>query len=151
MRFLRNTIAAAALHAGIAMMGAPAALASDDMSLVTVVTSPNPQIQLMAMVLTMQAVQKGAKGHILLCGPGGDIAIKEAPASATAPQAPKGMSPQALMRKIMQAQGTSVQVCALYLPNRGVGVDALIDGVTVAKPPAMAARLMDEDTRVLSF
>lgn len=151
MRFLRNMIGAAALLAAMGAVGAPAALAGDDKSLVTVVTSPDPQTQLMAMVLTMQAVLQGAKAHILLCGPGGDIAIKEAPASATAPQAPKDMSPQGLMRKIMQAHGTSVQVCALYLPNRGVGVDALIDGVTVAKPPEMAARLMDEDTRVLSF
>lgn len=120
-------------------------------SLVTVVTSPEPQTQLMAMVLTMQAVQQGARGHVLLCGPGGDLALKEAPELATAPQKPKGMSPQGLMRAIMEKTKTSVQVCALYLPSKGLDASALIDGVTVAKPPVMAQRLIADDTRIMGF
>ncbi|MEQ8334491.1 hypothetical protein [Nisaea sp.] len=132
-------------------IGMQTAKADDDYRVVTVLTSPEPQTQLMAMVLTMQAVKGGAAGHILLCGPAGDIALKDAPASATAPQQPKGMSPKSLMQQIMTKTGTRVEVCAIYLPNKGVGPEALIEGVTVARPPEMAARLMADDTRVLSF
>jgi hypothetical protein len=65
---------------------------------VTVVTSDNPQTQLMSMVLTMQAVEQGHAVRMLLCGPGGDLALADAPESATAPQPPRDMSPQGLMR-----------------------------------------------------
>ncbi len=118
--------------------------------LVTVVTSPEPQTQLMAFVLTMQAVQQGHEAHILLCGPGGDIALKEPPESAVAPQAPQDMSPQGLMQQIM-ATGATVQVCAIYLPNKGAEPDVLLDGITVATPPAMAATMLGEHVRLFSF
>jgi predicted peroxiredoxin len=140
-------IAAAGL-AVIALAGA--AVAEEKPNLVTIVTTDEPQTQLMSMVLTMQSVQQGAQAHILLCGPGGDLALKDAPASATAPQKPRDMSPQGLMKKIMEA-GATVEVCAIYLPNKGAGPEALIDGVGVAKPPEMAARLLADDTRILSF
>jgi len=139
------------LAAAFLAIGMQTAKADDDYRVVTVLTSPEPQTQLMAMVLTMQAIKAGAAGQILLCGPAGDIALKEAPASATAPQQPKGMSPKGLMQQIMTKTGTRVEVCAIYLPNKGVGAEALIEGVSVARPPEMAARLMADDTRVLSF
>ncbi|MEO1291396.1 MAG: hypothetical protein AAFV62_00970 [Pseudomonadota bacterium] len=129
---------------------ATAAWAAPSANLVTVVTSQNAQTQLMSMVLTMQSIQQGAAAHVLLCGPAGDLALKEPPASATAPQKPKGMSPQGLMKKIIGAGGV-VEVCAIYLPSKGVDADALIEGVGLAMPPAMAARLIADDTTVLSF
>ena len=60
------------------------------------------------------------------------------------------MSPQGLMQKIME-QGATVEVCAIYLPNKGVGADALLDGVGSAKPPAMAARMLATGARIMSF
>lgn len=146
---MRKTLTALTI-AATAAFAAPVQ-AEDSKNLVTVVTSPDAQTQLMSMVLTMQSVQQGAKAQILLCGPAGDMALKEAPASITAPQEPKGMSPQGLMKMIMEKTGTKVAVCALYLPNKGVDASALLDGVTAAKPPAMAAALMADDTTVLSF
>jgi predicted peroxiredoxin len=137
-----------ALAAAVALAGP--ALAQDKPNLVTVLSAEDPQTQLMAMVLTMQSVQQGAQARVLLCGPAGDLALKDAPAAATAAQKPKGMSPQGLMRKIMET-GTPVEVCAIYLPNKGVGADALLDGVGQAKPPEMAGHLLAEDTRILSF
>ncbi len=142
---MKKTLIAAATVAGLAT-GAFA----DEKNLVTIVTSPEPQTQLMSLVLTMQAVQQGAKTHILLCGPGGDIALKDAPASVTAPQPPRDMSPQGLMTKIMEA-GATVEVCAIYLPGAGVGPEALLDGVGVAKPPEMAGAMLADDTIVWSF
>jgi hypothetical protein len=122
----------------------------DKVRLVTILTAPEPQTQLMAMVLTMQSIQQGAEARILLCGPAGDIALRDAPATATDPQKPKGMSPQGLMQKIMEA-GAPVEVCAIYLPNKGVGADALLDGVTAAKPDEMASHLLADDARLLTF
>jgi len=119
--------------------------------LVTILTAPEPQTQLMAMVLTMQAARQGAETHILLCGPAADIALKDAPESATAPQPPADMSPQGLMRAIMNDAGGKVEVCAIYLPGRGEDTSVLIDGVTAAEPGPMAAEIIAPDTRVMSF
>lgn len=121
------------------------------MQLITILTAANAQTQLMSMVLTMQAVQQGAGAHILLCGDAGDIALKDAPAAATAPQKPKGMSPQALLVQILAQPNTSAEVCAIYLPNKGVEASALLDGITPADPAVMAARLLAEDVRIMSF
>ena len=144
MKRLASALLAAAL------LAAPA-LAQDQRSVVTVVTSPEPQTQLMAMVLTMQAARQGASAHVLLCGPGGDMALIDAPDSATAGQPPRDMSPQGLMLALQQTMGATVEVCAIYLPGAGLDASALVEGVGVAKPPAMAAKLMDPNATVLSF
>ncbi|MEC9312166.1 MAG: hypothetical protein VYA97_10405, partial [Pseudomonadota bacterium] len=78
----------------------PAVAQDKPETLVTILTAPEPQTQLMAMVLAMQAAKQGVAQHVLLCGPAGDLALKDAPDAATAPQPPKGMSPQGLMQKI---------------------------------------------------
>ncbi len=139
-------IAASVVALGLA---APA-LADDAASLVTVVTSPDAQTQLMAMVLTAQAVEQGADAHILLCGPGGDIALAEAPESATAPQPPRDMSPQGMLQMLM-SRGVTVEVCAIYLPGMGADASVLVDGVGVAQPPEMAGAMLADRTRVWSF
>lgn len=147
---MKHFLTAAVLAATVAGVAAPA-MAEDQPKLLTMLTAPDAQTQLMAMVLTMNAVQAGAKAQILLCGPAADMALKDAPESTTAPQAPKGMSPQGLMKTIMEKTGTKVEVCAIYLPNKGVGPDALLDGITAAKPPAVAAEIVDENTKIMSF
>jgi intracellular sulfur oxidation DsrE/DsrF family protein len=143
---IRTTAIAALLGAGLA---APA-FADPAEKLVTVVTSENPQTQLMAMVLTAQAVEQGAETRILLCGPGGDLALIDAPETATAPQPPRDASPQGMLQMLM-ANGVTVEVCAIYLPGMGAEADVLIDGVGVAQPPAMAGAMLDTDARVWSF
>lgn len=145
-----KTLLRAAALAALTGLAATASFAQEARKLVTVVTSPEPQTQLMAMVLTMQAAQQGAEAHILLCGPAGDIALKDAPESATAGQPPLDMSPQGLMQAIRTKAGGAVEVCAIYLPGRGEDASVLLDGIGVAKPDGMAASLLDADT-VLSF
>ena len=131
--------------AASAMTLAGAAVAEDEKDLLTIVTAPEPQTQLMSMVITMQAVKQGAAAHILLCGPAADLALKDAPESATAPQPPKGMSPKGLMQMIMKQPGTKVEVCAIYLPGKGAGPEVLVEGVGVAKPGAMATAVLEAD------
>lgn len=135
----------------LGIIGAPAVQADSQSKLVTVVTSAHPQTQLMAMVLSMQAARQGAQVHMLLCGDAADIALREAPEDATVGQPPRDMSPQGLMTALMNEMGATVEVCAIYLPGRGEGQEALLDGIGVAKPPEMAVRLMATDARILSF
>jgi len=145
---MNNIFRPTALAAAVSLAFAAPALADND--LVTVVTSENPQTQLMAMVLTTQAVEQGANAHILLCGPGGDLALADAPETATAPQPPRDASPQGMLQMLMD-NGATVEVCAIYLPGLGADESVLLDGIGVAQPPAMAGAMMAEDARVWSF
>ncbi|MDD9733555.1 hypothetical protein PVW46_26930 [Mameliella sp. AT18] len=145
-----KTLFTAAMLA-VATLGLPAAAQEAPDTLVTVLTAPEPQTQLMAMVLTMQALGQGKSAHVLLCGPAADIALKDAPDSATAAQPPKGMSPQGLMQMIMSKPNTKVEVCAIYLPGKGATAEVLLDGVTVADPGTMAAAIMAPNARVASY
>ena len=134
----------------------PLALAAPAMAegpnrLLTILTAPEPQTQLMAMVLTMNAIAAGADAELLLCGPAADIALRDAPESATAGQPPRGASPQGLMSMMMAQNGLKVQVCAIYLPGLGADASVLIDGVTAAAPDAMGAAIVAPATTVMSF
>lgn len=55
------------------------------------------------------------------------------------------------MQMIRDKTGATVEVCAIYLPGRGEDPSVLLDGIGVAKPGEMAAKLMAPDARVLSF
>ena len=151
MKKTLTAMAFAAVMSVPALVASPPAAAEENVDLVTILTAPDAQTQLMAMVLTMQSIQAGASAHILLCGPAADMALRDAPESATAPQAPRDMSPQGLMRTIMDQTGTQVEVCAIYLPNKGVGAEALIEGVTAADPAEMGRRLVAPNARIMSF
>lgn len=128
-----------------------AAQAEEPNKLVTILTAPEPQTQLMAMVLTMNAIAAGAEAEMLLCGPAGDIALKDAPASATTGQPPRDASPQGLMKMMMEKNGLKVQVCAIYLPGKAADASILLDGVTPAAPDAMGAAIVAPGTSLLTF
>lgn len=115
------------------------------------VTSDDAQVQLMSMVLSMQSAQQGANTRVLLCGPAGDMALRDAPKSATTAQPPKSMSPQGLMQMVMKNTDTKVEVCALYLPSKGVDQSALIEGVSAADPADIGALIVDDTTKIMSF
>lgn len=119
-------------------------------ALVTVLTAEHPETQLMAMTLTLQAINQGSTARVLLCGPAGDMALRQPPASATQPQKPANVSPRQLLDKII-ASGAPVEVCAIYLPNRSLDAAALADGIRAARPDAMAGHLLAPNTRILSF
>ncbi len=137
------------LAAVILALGAGAAMA-DDKRLVTVVTSDHPQTQLASMVLSTQAMEQGASLHVLLCGPAGNMALQDAPESVTAPQPPRDASPQGMLTGLIE-RGATVEVCAIYLPGLGADESVLIEGVSVAQPPAMAGAMLDDDAIVWSF
>lgn len=64
----------------------------------------------MAMVLTTNAIAAGAEAETLLCGPAGDIALKDVPESAIKGQPPRDARPQGLMKAMMEKNGLKVQV-----------------------------------------
>ena len=118
--------------------------------LLTILTSGNAETQAMALVLSNQAAMAGTPVHLLLCGPAGDIALDTPPEAATKVITPKGMTVRSLLEGLMKKGGT-VDVCAIYLPNRKLSLDALIDGVGAAKPPVIAAEMVADDTRLATF
>lgn len=150
MRIYKQLALAVGIVATLPMVAAAPVAAENPRPVVTVVTAEDPQTQLMAMVLSMQAVEQGHDLQMLLCGPGGALGLQDAPAGATAPQPPRDMSPQGLMQMLM-SRGVTVEVCAIYLPGLGAGPEVLLDGVGVAEPPAMAAAMLGETAMVWSF
>ncbi len=139
-------LAALALILGLALPGSPRA-AGDRPSLLVVVTSDEPQVQGMAMVLSKQSAAAGAQVRILLCGPGGDLALQGAPQTKLKP---RNVTPQEMLVGLM-VDGVTAEVCALYLPNNGKSADDLIQGVGLAKPPAIAAAMLAPNTRLFTF
>ncbi|WP_156899676.1 hypothetical protein [Marinobacterium litorale] len=110
-------------------------------------TSAEQQTRGMAMVLANTMQSQGARVSVLLCDSAGDMALKGA---TSEPLKPKGVTPEQLMSKLIKGGGV-VKVCALYLPNSGHTIEDLADGIIVAKPPAMAADLLNPETRVFNF
>lgn len=128
-------------------MSASAFADDDKKDMLFIVTSPDAQTQMMAMVLSTQSMKKGAKVSVLLCGPGGDLALKGNKGTMFKPI---NKSPEMLLKGLIK-KGVSVQVCPLYLPAKGMKMDALVDGITKAKPPVVAGEMIDEDTEVVTF
>lgn len=116
-----------------------------------IVNSAEPQTQMMAMVLSTMAVKKHKKMvNITLCGPAGDLAVKGM--KSTPVKRPDGKSPTPKMALIgLIKAGARVQVCPLYLPNAGKDKAVLLEGITVAKPPMVAAKLLDSEFNNLTF
>ncbi len=118
--------------------------------MLTIITSGDAETQLMALVLTKSAKAAGESPRVLLCSAGGDLALSAPPESALAPLQPQGAAPQGVLKALI-ADGVRVDVCAIYLPNRSFGKEALIDGVGVAKPDDIGQLIASPDVQILSF
>jgi hypothetical protein len=139
-----------ALLASAAAAAPTQAAAQEPQRVLAVVTAAEPQLQGMAFVLINTMRAQGATVEVMLCGPAADLARREPPGPAAAPLRPIDATPAQMLAGIVRA-GVRTEVCALYLPNAGVGPEALIEGVRAAQPPDMARRLLDRATVVLPF
>lgn len=145
------TVSACAAMPLAADAGAPeAAREPDAVTLLTVITSEDPETQFMALTLTLNAQAAGASPQILLCSAGGDLALIAPPVAATTPLAPAGVAPQDLLKRLI-AEGARAEVCAIYLPNRPLGSEALLDGVGLARPADIGRLVASPDIRLFSF
>jgi len=111
------------------------------------VTSADNQSQGMAMVLATQMVEQKAAVRILLCGPAGQLALKTYEPAALKP---RNVTPKQMMAGLMKA-GATVEVCALFLPNADRTPADLTEGVTVAKPPEVAAYMLKPGVKAFGF
>ena len=123
------------------------AFSGEDDKLFLVLTTPDAQTQLMAMVLTTKVSRQQKLDQILLCGAAGDLALK---GSEEVILKPKNKSPQMLLKSLIES-GVTVQVCPLYMPNKGISAEYLIDGVTEAKPSLIAEKLLEHGMKLFTF
>mgnify|MGYP006282110119 CR=1 FL=1 len=123
------------------------ASANDAKGLNVVLTSKVPQTQQMAMVLSMMTLKKGKNVNMVLCSDAGDLAIK---GKKSVSLKPMNKSPKMMLKAIMK-KGASVEICPLYLPNANLKKTDLIKGISVAKPPKVAAKLLDSNFTTLSY
>ena len=123
------------------------AFASEAKGLNVIITSQTPQTQMMGMVLSMMTLKKGKNVNMVLCSDAGDLAVKgkESPTLK-----PKNKSPKMMLKALIK-NGANVEVCPLYLPNAGLEKSVLLKGITVAKPPKVAAKLLNSDYTTLSY
>lgn len=119
-----------------------AAMAEQAKGLNVIVTSADRQAQMMAMVLSFQAMKThGKEVTMILCGSAGDLALQS---TETETFLPLNKSPTMLLKKLLQ-MGASIVVCPIYLPTAGKTTDDLIEGITVGKPPVCAGKVLDKD------
>ncbi len=113
-----------------------------------IVTSGEPQTQMMSMVLSMMTIEKlNKKVNMVLCDKAGTLALKDSDSPVV-----KAMdaSPKQVMQKLI-SKGMDVKLCPLYLPSIDKDESALVEGVKVADPAKVAARLLNKNFNILSY
>jgi intracellular sulfur oxidation DsrE/DsrF family protein len=63
---------------------------------------------------------------------------------------PLNKSPQMILKAMLQ-QGVVVQICPLYLANKGITEAEMFDGITKSDPYEVAPFLMRPDTKLFTF
>jgi hypothetical protein len=139
--------AACGVLTALAIGGATLAQADEAPEIFTVITSPSPETQFMALILTTQAVEQGASARVLLCDEGGELGLSK---TETPAFGPRSLTPSQLLRGLVE-RGMPVEVCAIFLPGREEGEADLIEGVTVAAPPDVAAHMIRPNVRYFTF
>jgi len=89
------------------------------------------------MAISIQSVRtRGINDRVSrkICGAAGDIALI---GSEEVVLKPINKSPRMVLKFLIE-NGVTVQACPLYLPNKGISAEDLIDGVTQARPPLVA-------------
>lgn len=146
---MKNILVKALLVTALSVPGV--AESSELKGLNVLMTSPDAQTQMMGMVLSGSVIKDQKKQvSIVLCGPAGNLALKDSPAVSI--KRPDGTvsSPKAALQGLIKA-GATVSVCPLFLPNAGKETGDLSEGITIAKPPAVAAGLTNSSYSNTSF
>jgi predicted peroxiredoxin len=115
--------------------------------LFVVLTSGDPETQMMALVLATQSANQDVPVRILLCSEAGNLALKEHQSPAFAPA---NRSPKQLLSGLIE-QGVKAEVCGIFLPNREYTENDLIEGVGVAEPPEVAEFMKQDGVRYFTF
>lgn len=135
------------LLTAVALSGFTSLAMAESQAVTVILSDASNMTQGMAMVLANQMQAQGAQVDILLCDQAGALALKEAGGEALKPN---DVTPAQLLNAAMQ-KGATASVCALYLPNTGYTQAQLKEGVSVAKPDAMARAMLEAQRKVFSF
>ena len=122
---------------------APVASFADNKKLMVIVTTDDNVTQGMAITLSVLTKKQGADVDVLFCGQAADLLMKSA--KETTPPLQKWVISE-LIKK-----GTPVEVCPPYLRSSGKTKEDLISGVNVANPEMVAKKLLDDNTKILSY
>ena len=146
---MKKVLATTALIAALII---PSILSADQAKgLNVLVNSGDPQTQAMAMVLSLMTIKKHKKQvNIVLCGAAGDLADKNIKGMPVKRPNGKAPSPKQHLKLLIQ-KGAKVEVCPLYLPNAHKDKSILLEGITVAKPPMVAGKLLDTNFQNITF
>ncbi len=113
----------------------------------TVVTSGDSETQMMAMVLSNQMLNRGVTVRVLLCSEGGRLGVE---GELFPVFDPAERTPQQLLQRLI-AEGATVEVCAIFLPNSGYDEGNLLEGIGVAAPGDVADYMLGEGVRYFTF
>jgi len=111
------------------------------------ITAYDPQIQMMAMSLSMQIKTKGKSVRILLCGPGCELGLKNGKEIIFKPL---DKSPQMILKNMIQT-GVKVEICPFYLANSDKTQADIFDGITVANPGIVADVILENGVKLFTF
>ena len=126
-------------------------MANQAKGLNVIVNTGDEQAQAMAMVLSLMTIKKhNKKVNMVLCAKAGNLANKNKTSSAIKRPDGKAPSPKQHLKMLIKL-GANIQVCPLYLPNLGADKSVLLNGITVAKPPVIAKRLLDTTFQNITF
>ncbi len=142
LRILALAVFLSFTAAAIAEQSAPA-----EVDALVILSDDSLQTQGMAMALTTGLQARGSSIHVLLCDEAGKLALSDYQPEALAPH---GRTPKDMLMALME-KGVTVQVCALFLPNSDYSEADLVEGITVATPPAMAAIMIRPETKVFTY
>ncbi|MFV8834348.1 hypothetical protein [Aquisalimonas sp.] len=132
----------------VALLIGQSAHADEPEHLLTVVNSGSNETQAMAMILTAQYLEQGGSAQVLLCDSAGELALEGSDMGSGVVQ-PADASPRQMLGNLIEA-GVEVQVCAIFLPGQDKTEDDLIEGVTVARPDAIARTMAQRDTKLFT-
>jgi predicted peroxiredoxin len=135
--------------AALAALPVSPALAAGSPRLLVLLSASEPEAQGFMLVLANQARGQGAQVDVVLCDTAGDLALRAPSAAASKVVTPNGQSPRSLLEQLI-AKGGKAEVCAIYLPNRKITAESLIDGVSIAKPAEVARLMLDPAVRLVS-
>ena len=114
-----------------------------------ILKSGSLETQAMAMVLATAEIAQGTPVRVLLCDSAGLLAVKGR-SEGSGIVDPVGRSPRQMLRGLMK-KGAKVDVCGVFLPNRDLGPDSLVQGIGVAKPQGIARLISQPSTVTLTF
>lgn len=136
----------------VAVLATPSLLSAGELKgLNVLMTSADAQTQMMGMVLGSSILNDQKKAlNITLCGPAGNLALKDFTASDVKKPDGTVANPKTTLQGLMKA-GAVVSVCPLFLPNANKDASALVEGISIAKPPMVAKGLTDAEFNTISF